>query len=59
MKKAATWFALILIVVGIALFGPLAFAETIGPEGLPLYAAVEPVNMILLGMGLLFAGTRA
>jgi hypothetical protein len=59
VKTTATWFALILIIVGIAFFGPLAFAETIGPEGLPLYAALEPVNMILLGMGLLFAGTRA
>ena len=59
MKTTATLFALILFVVVFPQFERGVFADPFGPEGLPLYAAIEPVNMILFGIGLLFAGTRA
>lgn len=59
MKTVVTLFALILFVLVFPLVDTGVFAEPIGPEGLPLFAAIEPVNMILFGIGLLFAGTRA
>jgi hypothetical protein len=52
-------FALILFLMVFPIFDPGVFSKTTGPESVPIYAAMDPVNLILLGMGLLFAGTRA
>ena len=59
MKIKAALLTLALLLVAFPIFNLGAFADFIGPGKLPMTMALDPVNMILFGIGLMFAGTRA
>jgi hypothetical protein len=59
MKIKAALLTIGLLLVAFPVFKAGAFAEFIGPGKLPVAMALDPVNMILFGIGLMFAGTRA
>jgi hypothetical protein len=50
---------LLLLLVLFPVLGSEAFADFIGTGPLSMKLLIEPVNMLLLGIGLTFIGTRA
>ncbi len=59
MKKTIFLITPILLLVAFPLFGSGAFADFIGKRPIPMDLMLEPVNMLLFGIGLMFAGSRA
>lgn len=57
MKKTAVLVTLILVLVIFPLLNSGAFADFIGSGSLPINMLSEPVNMILLGAGLMVFGS--
>jgi hypothetical protein len=57
VKKTAVLVTLILVLVIFPLLNSGAFADFIGSGSLPINMLSEPVNMILLGAGLMVFGS--
>lgn len=58
MKKTISVGTLILLLVLFPLLNSGALADFVGNGTLSMNLAMEPVNMILFGIGLLFVGCR-
>ena len=58
MKKAVPFIILLLVLVIFPLLNSGAFADFIGKSPIPVDFVLDPVNMLLFGIGLTFAGTR-
>lgn len=59
MKKTAITITLLLLLVLFPLMGSGALADFIGSDSPTMKLLIEPVNLLLLGIGLTFVGTRA
>jgi hypothetical protein len=59
VRKTATLISLMLILVIFPLLGSGAFADFLGTGSFHLKSLVDPVNLLLLGIGLTFVGSRA
>jgi hypothetical protein len=59
VKKTAITITLLLLLVLFPLMGSGALADFIGSDSPAMKLLIEPVNLLLLGIGLTFVGTRA
>jgi hypothetical protein len=59
VKKTAITITLLLLLVLFPLMGSGALADFIGSDSPTMKLLIEPVNLLLLGIGLTFVGTRA
>ena len=58
MKKTIILITSILLLVAFPLFASGALADFFGQSALPITSVLEPVNILLFGIGLTFAGSR-
>lgn len=59
MKKTISLTTLILVLVLFPMINSGAFANFIGNGTMQMNLVADPVNLILLGIGFTFVGTRA
>lgn len=59
MKKAILYITpMLLLLFVFPLLGSGAFADLFGKANIPVISVLEPVNLLLFGIGLTFAGSR-